>query len=123
VQTRGRPPNRQPKSSTARDPSSFERSAVLTRQRRLSDTEPLRPSGSLGKWARQGVREAGTGGDENSGEDEYCDPSEDELMYQELERLVRSGGSSELMWTKELDLAGMTQATRAYSLRKRNRKE
>jgi hypothetical protein len=44
-------------------------------------------------------------------------------MYQELERLVKSSGSSEPMWTKEPDLAGMTQATRTYSLRKRNRKE
>ncbi|KAI9765297.1 MAG: hypothetical protein M1840_007496 [Geoglossum simile] len=60
--------------------------------------------------------------DEHSVEGE--DAEEDELAERELARLVASGGASEPLWTKELDLVGMTRAGKTFvqsEMRLRNR--
>jgi hypothetical protein len=125
VQTKGRPRNRQPQSSTARDSSLFESSTVAA-----SSTGQKKPR----KRARQGNRKglgdislkpnsSSRNSDDKSDENEYHDSSEDELVHREIARLVESNSSSEPLWTLESDLVGMTRATRAYALRERNRKE
>ena len=128
MQTKGRPRNHQPQSSTARDPSSFERSATVSsaKQKELPDVGPPGPAKLPGplrnarKRARRGRRNCGS--DQNGDEEEYHDPSEDDLMHQELARLLESNGSADPLWAEE-DLAGMSNATKTYALRKRNRKE
>ena len=104
--------NRQAKSSTARDPSEFEKSLAGT-----ASASSKKMGTKSRKRTRTGhKREAKKPSPEPTDSSEYHDSEEDELVYQETVRLFELHGNSEPLWILEPNLAGMTRATQAYAL-------
>jgi hypothetical protein len=59
-------------------------------------------------------------GDPIPSDEDHHDSEEDVLMARELERLRESNGQAPPLWTTVSEFAGLTRATRVYSLRGRN---
>ncbi|KAI9771455.1 MAG: hypothetical protein M1840_002075 [Geoglossum simile] len=95
IQTRGRPRKpQQPKSSTARDPSYFERELPATK-----DSVKVRTRRQAQKRTRTRQQKKLGQPAANSSSSEYHDSSEDALMQQETMRLFESQGEADPLWT------------------------
>ncbi|KAI9774990.1 MAG: hypothetical protein M1840_000206 [Geoglossum simile] len=120
VQGKGRPQqskSQQPASSTTRDPSQFERTAI--RGEAASKSRKRTRTGR--KKQQSSINPRTTSPNPETGSPDHYDAEEDELMERELKCLQQSNGEAEPLWAEEPEFAHMTRATRSYQLRRKGR--